>query len=191
MKFFSKFLILNLICTLLYADDFTKADNMLRQSVRIRELSAKTATTSAVELENLNRLCDSAKIHLAAINAQVASQKKQNQQVCEDSAYLLKSIETELKNLDELSAFLDNFYVSVLKQLPKDCSLLERYKADDIKEKTLPEKLRTTLALLEALKRADIEVVFKDNKISTGVFVKLSGDVSEDVSIFNVEGIQK
>ena len=49
--------------------------------------------------------------------------------------------------------------------------------------KTVPEKLRTTLAFLEALKRADKEVLYENNMVSTGIFLRINAQKKNSIDV--------
>ena len=182
MKILVSFFIL-LIVVPIFADDFQQADAIMKEAVRLRTLTAKTEMQTIKEVENLDRLCTSARLYLSTLNSKIDELKKSNKEVSKANEELSVSIKSDVQNIDLISKYLDKFYKVVYLQLPKDCTLRKQFKIENFSAKTVPEKLRTTLAFLEAIKRADKEVLYENNMVSTGIFLRINAQKKNSIDV--------
>ena len=182
MRILVSFFIL-LIVVPTFANDFQQADAIMKEAVRLRTLTAKTEMQTIKEVENLDRLCTSARLYLSTLNSKIGELEKSNKAVSKANEELSVSIKSDIKNIDLISKYLDKFYTTVYLQLPKDCSLRKQFKMENFSAKTVPEKLRTTLAFLEALKRTDKEVVYENNMVSSGIFLKVKAQKENSTDV--------
>ena len=187
-----RFLTVILLCVssivVMANNGFLQADKIMKDAVRVRELTAKTKVTTAIEIDNLEKLCSSAKIQLSVLLKKIESLQAQYSQSNNDNKYISNAIKTEIEKLDALSDFLDEFYVGVVAQIPKNCDLKKSIDAN-FKTKSLPEKLRSTISLLSLLKRIDKEIKIENEKVSSGLFIRVQGENSRRVTTMKVEGV--
>ena len=190
MKFLITLLLLS--ASLCWGSDFSKADAIMQSAVRTRQLSAKTLAQTKTDLENADRLIASATHHLESLNRKIAHLHEIKNAGANANSELAKSIESDVKNLEKLSAFLDDFCAKVLDDLPRDIAKKYSGISTGFKEKTVVEKLRAVSALLASILEDDKAfVVSSDGSVSTGVFVRASGKISGDVSELKVERASK
>lgn len=190
MKFLISLLLLSV--SFCWGSDFSKADTIMQNAVRTRQLTAKTLVQTKTDLENADRLIASAKHHLESLNRKIVHLQELKNVGANANSELAKSIESDVKNLEKLSAFLDKFCEKILNDLPKDIAKKYSKISTGFKDKTVVEKLRAVSALIESILEDDKAfVVGSDGSVSTGVFVRASGKISGDISELKVERLSK
>ncbi len=176
-----------LTCSL-FAEEFAKANAIMQNATRTRELTAKTSVQAKSDLDNFDKLIASANAYLLAQDKEIAQLQNLKNIKRQSNEEIAKEIERDIANLNDLSKFLDTFYAKILNELPKKISKKDFCKIEKFQTKTAPEKLRTVVALIEHLKSINNTIVLdKDMNITTGIFTSASGKISGDVSKLKVE----
>ena len=94
MKFLISLLLLSV--SFCWGSDFSKADTIMQNAVRTRQLTAKTLVQTKTDLENADRLIASAKHHLESLNRKIVHLQELKNVGANANSELAKSIESDV-----------------------------------------------------------------------------------------------
>ena len=171
----------------LVADDFSVVQANLKRASEIRAETAEMQLQALREVENLNLLISSAKQHLKNLEAKVAEAKNTNKKFAEENSELSTEIGDYIQSIKNLSAFLDFFYAKMRAEVPLSAKEVFKVSIADFKTKSVSEKLRIVLNSLASLQNFENTLDVKNSKVATGLFVRLKGEYTQDVSILKKE----
>jgi|GEM_PF-6200464 len=170
-----------------FAQTYSDARAVFAEAVAVSALSAKTVADGGREIADLRRLADAERAELAHMRRRLGEMESENARRAEALSKTSARLSSDFEKLAEFSAYLDGVYSELLNSVPVGVLPKSEFSKDALKTKTLPEKLRAVLALLDALKNADARMdVSEDGEFSTGVFVRARGKIVGEVSPLEV-----
>ena len=169
------------------AQTHSDARSVFAEAVEVSALSSKTVSDGMREAADLRRLAEAENAALEDMRRRLGGLEAENARRAKALEKTSARLSSDAEKLAAFSAYLDGVYLEILNSVPAGVLPKSNFPRDALKTKTLPEKLRAVLALLDALKSAAARIdVSKDGEFSTGVFVRARGKIVGDVSPLDV-----
>lgn len=176
-----------LIAATVSAQTYSDARAVFAEAVEVSALSAKTAADGGREIADLRRLAEAEKAELAHMRRRLGEMEAENARRAKVLEKTSARISSDSETFAAFSEYLDGIYAEILNSVPVGVLPKSEFSKDALKTKTLPEKLRAVLALLDTLKNANARTdISKDGEFSTGVFVRARGKIVGEVSPLEV-----
>ena len=171
----------------LVAENFSESQCCLKKASEIQAETAKMQIQATREIDNINALITSTTRHVKNLEEKIAKAKKTNANFASTNAELSAEVRNNVQSIKKLSDFLDDFYSQMFAEVPAFAKHYLKTSIIDFKTKTVPEKLRIVLNVLDALASAEKSVDIKKSEVATGLFLRLRGEFKGDVSTLKVE----